>query len=163
MAVVGDWNIISMRVAEIKTLANRSSSSIGEINSNYRLAITPKRSDSKLLIIYNFSYSSAEEHRLQHWRIQNVTGDYDVSRGAGANNRYGCTQATRASYNADCAESVMISGWDDAGATTSRTYGLWHKSHAGNQTNINHSINASDTGVHWTSTMIITCYEVEDI
>ena len=163
MAVIGDWNIISMRVAEIKTLANRSSSSIGEINSNYRIAITPKRSDSKLLITFNFTYSSHEEHRLQHWRIQNVTGNYDVSRGGGSNNRYGCTQVSRASHNNHNAESVMISGWDDAAATSTRTYGLWHKSHDANTTNINHSQAATNTGVHWTSTMIITAYEIEDI
>lgn len=163
MAVVGDWNIIQIRVAEIKTLASRSSGSWGEINGAYRVAIEPKRSDSKLLIVFNFTYSSNEEHRLQHWRIRNVTANSYVSEGTGANNREATTAASRASYNADNAEPLMISGWDNASATSTRTYGIWHKSHAGNQTNLNHSQSASDTGVHWTSTLIATIYEIEDI
>ena len=163
MAVIGDSNIIQMKIAEVKTLANRSSGSLGEINSNYRASITPKRSDSKILITFFLTMSSGQEHRLQHYRIRNISSSSYISEGTGANNRYSCTAASRASHNNDCAENISIAGWDNAGATSSRTYGLWHKSHAGNQTNINHSINASDTGVHWTSTMIIQLIEVEDI
>jgi len=163
MAVYGDSNIIQMKIVEVKTLASRSSSSWGEVHSNYRASITPKRSDSKILITFFLTMSSNQEHRLQHYLIRNVSASSYISQGSSSSGRDQCTAASRGSHNFDNAENISISGWVDAGSTSSRTYGLWHKSHSGNQSNFNHSQTSGTSGVHWTSTMIIQLLEMEDI
>ena len=76
MAVIGNNNIISMWYMESDYWANRQSATFGEIDSTYRLTVTPVRTDSKIIrSTYKATLPSARvtHHALNHYAIYNVT------------------------------------------------------------------------------------------
>ncbi len=163
MALIGDSNIIQVRYHSSTSLQSRSSGTYGEVYAGYRCSITPKRSDSKIIVQCTGTYSSAEEHRLVMWKLRNMTQNYDLEVGASSSGRAQSVATTRGSYNVDCAEGFVLTAIDNPGSTSSQAYGFHLKTHASYWTKINHSQNATDTGVHWTSVMMWQLWEVEDI
>ena len=65
MAVIVNNNVISMWMTETDYWANRSSNQWGEISSSYRLTVTPKRSDSKIVFECSLPNQTVTHHGLK--------------------------------------------------------------------------------------------------
>ena len=73
MALLANQNIIKFTHHRSDTWANRSSSTMGEIHTNFRMTVTPVRSDSIIIIDYQVPSQRVTEHALNFHNIYYVT------------------------------------------------------------------------------------------
>jgi len=163
MAIIGDRNIISVTHITASSYASRgSTSSWTEFNTNYRITVTPKRSDSLLLFDFNFIVQSSVEHILQSYRIYNVTDSVYLDNNGNLSNRNWVHGQSRGQYNGDNANTMHVMARYSPNSTSAKTYGL-HHINAGGTTYIGYSNADGTSAVQWRHSPIITCYEIEDI
>ena len=102
MALLGDQNIIKFTHHRSETWANRQSSSMGEISTNYRMTVTPERSDSIIIIDYIIPSQRVTMHALNFHNIYNVTaGNYPNQPYSTGQSRTRTHCPSRGQYNAD--------------------------------------------------------------
>ena len=162
MAVIGANNLISMWYMETDYWANRSSNQWGEISSAYRLTVTPKRSDSKIVFECSLPNQTVTHHGLNHYRIYNVTDGAVVNEPQAHINRSRDHAPSRGQYNADNVTVVNIRTVADS---FSGTKVITPQQHSWNSdlTRHNHSAGNSSFDVHWSANMVFIVYEIEDI
>ena len=77
MALLGNQNIIKFTHHRSDTWANRSSTTMGEIHTNFRMTVTPVRSDSIIIIDYVLPSQRVTMHALNFHNIyQHFLLDY---------------------------------------------------------------------------------------
>ena len=162
MAVIGNNNVISMWMTETDYWANRSSNQWGEISSSYRLTVTPKRSDSKIVFECSLPNQTVTHHGLNHYRIYNVTDGAVVNEPQAHINRSRDHAPSRGQYNAD---NVTVVNIRTVGDSFSGTKVFTIQSHSWNNdtTRHNHSQGNSNFDVHFSTAMVFLAYELEDI
>ena len=162
MAVIGNNNVISMWMTETDYWANRSSNQWGEISSSYRLTVTPKRSDSKIVFECSLPNQNVTHHGLNHYRIYNVTDGAVVNEPQAHVNRSRDHAPSRGQYNAD---NVTVVNIRTVGDSFSGTKVFTIQSHSWNNdtTRHNHSQGNSNFDVHFSTAMVFLAYELEDI
>ena len=165
MAVIGNSNIIKISFHETDGWYNRASNSWGEINSNYRLTVQPKRSDSKIIFEATLPSQRVTHHAMNFYSWYNISDSAFVN---APNVPSGQTRAaahcpSRGQYNSDNAVVNVIRTITDSWGTSSKTFGLWCKTYANDTTRHNHSGGNTVHDVHWSSNMVMLAYEVEDI
>ena len=162
MAVIGNNNVISMWMTETDYWANRSSNQWGEISSSYRLTVTPKRSDSKIVFECSLPNQTVTHHGLNHYRIYNVTDGAVVNEPQAHVNRSRDHAPSRGQYNAD---NVTVVNIRTVGDSFSGTKVFTIQSHSWNNdtTRHNHSQGNSNFDVHFSTAMVFLAYELEDI
>ena len=162
MAVIGNNNVISMWMTETDYWANRSSNQWGEISSAYRLTVTPKRSDSKIVFECSLPNQTVTHHGLNHYRIYNVTDGAVVNEPQAHINRSRDHAPSRGQYNAD---NVTVVNIRTVGDSFSGTKVFTIQSHSWNNdtTRHNHSQGNSNFDVHFSTAMVFLAYELEDI
>ena len=162
MAVIGNNNVISMWMTETDYWANRSSNQWGEISSSYRLTVTPKRSDSKIVFECSLPNQTVTHHGLNHYRIYNVTDGAVVNEPQAQVNRSRDHAPSRGQYNAD---NVTVVNIRTVGDSFSGTKVFTIQSHSWNNdtTRHNHSQGNSNFDVHFSTAMVFLAYELEDI
>ena len=162
MAVIGNNNVISMWMTETDYWANRSSNQWGEISSSYRLTVTPKRSDSKIVFECSLPNQTVTHHGLNHYRIYNVTDGVVVNEPQAHVNRSRDHAPSRGQYNAD---NVTVVNIRTVGDSFSGTKVFTIQSHSWNNdtTRHNHSQGNSNFDVRFSTAMVFLAYEIEDI
>ena len=162
MAVIGNNNVISMWMTETDYWANRSSNQWGEISSAYRLTVTPKRSDSKIIFECSLPNQTVTHHGLNHYRIYNVTDGVVVNEPQAHINRSRDHAPSRGQYNADNVTVVNIRTVGDSWSGT-KVFTIQSHSWSSDTTRHNHSQGNSNFDVHFSTAMVFLAYELEDI
>ena len=162
MAVIGNNNVISMWMTETDYWANRSSNQWGEISSSYRLTVTPKRSDSKIVFECSLPNQTVTHHGLNHYRIYNVTDGAVVNEPQAHINRSRDHAPSRGQYNADNVTVVNIRTVGDSWSGT-KVFTIQSHSWNNDTTRHNHSQGNSNFDVHFSTAMVFLAYELEDI
>ena len=164
MAVIGANNLISMWYTETDGWYNRNSSSWGEIHSSYRVTVSPKRSDSKLVFECSLPQQTVTHHGLNHYRIYNVTDGGPVNEPPlpSGQNRSRDHAPSRGQFNADNATVVNIRTVADSFSGT-KVFTPQQHSWNSDLTRHNHSQGNSSFDVHWSANMVFIVYEIEDI
>ena len=162
MAVIGNNNVISMWMTETDYWANRSSNQWGEISSSYRLTVTPKRSDSKIVFECSLPNQTVTHHGLNHYRIYNVTDSAVVNEPQAHINRSRDHAPSRGQYNADNVTVVNIRTVGDSWSGT-KVFTIQSHSWNNDTTRHNHSQGNSNFDVHFSTNMVFLAYEIEDI
>ena len=162
MAVIGNNNVISMWMTETDYWANRSSNQWGEISSAYRLTVTPKRSDSKIVFECSLPNQTVTHHGLNHYRIYNVTDGAVVNEPQAHVNRSRDHAPSRGQYNADNVTVVNIRTVGDSWSGT-KVFTIQSHSWNNDTTRHNHSQGNSNFDVHFSTAMVFLAYELEDI
>ena len=162
MPIIGNNNLISMWMTETDYWANRSSNTWGEISSSYRLTVTPKRSDSKIVFECSLPNQTVTHHGLNHYRIYNVTDSAVVNEPQAHVSRSRDHAPSRGQYNAD---NVTVVNIRTVGDSFSGTKVFTIQSHSWNNdtTRHNHSQGNSNFDVHFSTAMVFLAYEIEDI
>ena len=162
MPIIGNNNLISMWMTETDYWANRSSNTWGEISSSYRLTVTPKRSDSKIVFECSLPNQTVTHHGLNHYRIYNVTDSAVVNEPQAHISRSRDHAPSRGQYNAD---NVTVVNIRTVGDSFSGTKVFTIQSHSWNNdtTRHNHSQGNSNFDVHFSTAMVFLAYEIEDI
>ena len=162
MAFIGNNNLISMWMTETDYWANRSSNTWGEISSSYRLTVTPKRTDSKIVFECSLPNQTVTHHGLNHYRIYNVTDSAVVNEPQAHVSRSRDHAPSRGQYNAD---NVTVVNIRTVGDSFSGTKVFTIQSHSWNNdtTRHNHSQGNSNFDVHFSTAMVFLAYEIEDI
>ena len=163
MALLGDQNIIKFTHHRSETWANRQSSSMGEISTNYRMTVTPERSDSIIIIDYIIPSQRVTMHALNFHNIYNVTaGNYPNQPYSTGQSRTRTHCPSRGQYNADNATVVNIRTVADSFSGT-KVFTPQQHSWNSDLTRHNHSQGNSSFDVHWSANMVFIVYELEDI
>lgn len=164
MAVIGNNNLISMWYRENGGWYNRQSNQWGEIHSDYRITVTPKRSDSKLVFEATLPNQTVTHHGLNHYRIYNVTDSAVVNEPTqpGGQNRSLDHAPSRGQYNGDNATVVHMRTIADSFSGT-KVFTIQSHSWNSDLTRHNHSAGNSSFDVHWSSNFVFIVYEIEDI
>ena len=162
MAVIGNNNVISMWMTETDYWANRSSNQWGELSSSYRLTVTPKRSDSKIVFECSLPNQTVTHHGLNHYRIYNVTDGAVVNEPQAHVNRSRDHAPSRGQYNADNVTVVNIRTVGDSWSGT-KVFTIQSHSWNNDTTRHNHSQGNSNFDVHFSTAMVFLAYELEDI
>ena len=164
MALLGDQNIIKFTHHRSDTWANRSSSTMGEIHTNYRMTVTPVRSDSIIIIDYILPSQRVTMHALNFHNIYNVTdGNYPNQPYNSGQSRTRTHCPSRGQYNADNAVTHHMRASLASWGTTAKIFTVHSMSYANDLTRHNHSAGNSNTTVHWNSHLFAYAYEIEDI
>ena len=164
MALLGDQNIIKFTHHRSETWANRQSSSMGEISTNYRMTVTPERSDSIIIIDYIIPSQRVTMHALNFHNIYNVTaGSYPNEPYSTGQSRTRTHCPSRGQYNADNAVMHCLRASLASWGTSAAIFTLHSMSYANDLTRHNHSAGNSNVTVHWNSHMFAYAYEIEDI
>lgn len=164
MALLGDRNIISYTYHRQTGWYNRQSTSWGEVSTDYRITVVPKRSDSLIVIKYQFGTSTPTMHALNQHRIYNVTDSSvpnEPTQGSGQNRALAhCT--TRGQYNADNARNInmtaSLASWSGTKVFTVHTCS-WNSDVVRHL----HSAGNSSPTVHWSNHLWAEAWELEDI
>ncbi len=162
MAVIGANNLISMWYHETDYWANRSSNQWGEISSQYRLTVTPKRTDSKIVFECSLPNQTVTHHGLNHYRIYNVTDSAVVNEPQAHASRSRDHAPSRGQYNADNVTVVNIRAVGDS-FSGSKVFTIQSHSWNNDTTRHNHSQGNSNFDVHFSTNMVFLAYEIEDI
>ena len=160
--LIGDRNLISYTWNRSTTWANRGSTSWGEVNTNYRLSVVPKRSDSIIIVKYQFGTSTPTQHALNQHRIYNVTDSSvpDEPSQSGSRALAHCT--TRGQYNADNARNINMTASLPSWSGT-KVFTVHTKSWQSDTVRHLHSSGNSDHTVHWSNHIWMEAFELEDV
>lgn len=162
MPVIGNNNLLSMWVTETDGWYNRSSSSWGEISTAYRVTVSPKRSDSKLVFECSLPNQTVTHHGLNHYRIYNVTDGGVVNEPQSHMSRSRDHAPSRGQHNADNVTVVNIRTVADSFSGT-KVFTIQSHSWNSDTTRHNHSQGNSNFDVHFSTNMVFIVYEIEDI
>lgn len=164
MPLLGNQNIIKFTHHRSDTWANRQSSSMGEISTNYRMTVTPVRSDSIIIIDYILPSQRVTMHALNFHNIYNVTdGNYPNQPYDSGQSRTRTHCPSRGQYNADNAVTHHMRASLASWGTTAKIFTVHSMSYANDLTRHNHSAGNSNSTVHWNGHLFAYAYELEDI
>lgn len=139
----------------------RNTSSWGTIFSNLNAAITPIRSNSKLLLVGEVTYNqNTTISYIDHFRFFDATNSAEIGVGNSLGSRNKTTTALRgSSFDANDVSFANMRASIDAGSTTARTYTIQHRTEGAASRLFNHSnLDVSTAG--WTAVSNLTIYEV---
>ena len=164
MALLGDQNIIKFTHHRSETWANRQANSMGEISTNYRMTVTPERSDSIIIIDYIIPSQRVTMHALNFHNIYNVTdGNFPNEPYNSGQSRTRTHCPSRGQYNADNAVTHHMRASLASWGTTAKIFTVHSMSYANDLTRHNHSAGNSNSTVHWNCHLFAYAYEIEDI
>ena len=164
MALLVNQNIIKFTNHRSDTWANRQSSTMCEISTNYRMTVTPVRSDSIIIIDYILPSQRVTMHALNFHNIYNVTdGNYPNQPYNSGQTRTRTHCPSRGQYNADNAVTHHMRASLASWGTTAKIFTVHSMSYANDLTRHNHSAGNSSITVHWNGHLFAYAYEIEDI
>ena len=164
MALLGNQNIIKLTYHRSDFWANRQSNSMGEISTNYRITVTPVRSDSLILLEYVFPSQRVTMHALNFHNIYNVTdSSYPNLPYSSGQSRTRAHCPSRGQYNADNAVTHVLRATLASWGTTAKVFTVYSMSYGSDLIRHNHSAGNSSPTVHWNGHLFAYAYELEDI
>jgi len=169
MAFIGPDAVIQQVTNSPTTLAsyNSSNSNFVEINSNYRVSITPKRSDSDILLTYTVSLNQqGNNNSIQNYKFQvsdnggSTWSDFNLGTTSGSRTR--CHGSFRCcGYDGNDADPITLRAvHENVGGTGTRIYRLvWR--FADGACNLHFNLSSSNgTTWPWTAPTFFTATEI---
>ena len=154
--------ILQVITTTIDTKVGVNTSSFIEPSSDFRLSITPKKSNSKLLITFNFNCNFADSYFHQRmFKIKEINSGVDVSIGSADGDRNRVTQSYRGAYDSNAVMQILLQGIYSVTSTDELTFGFEMRGDGNDDTNTYFNHTSNDGTSYQTSTpMIITIMEV---
>ena len=104
-----------------------TSTSFAEVDSDLRVAITPKASDSTLIVTCNFLFGGNNESQMTQFVLYDITNAANVNTAA-SGSRQQCNASIRnMNHDANDGVQVQIQAQATSSSTVARTYGMYAK------------------------------------
>ena len=138
-------------------LISSTSTAFFEPDSDLRVAITPKASDSTLIVTCNFLFGGNNQTGMCAFKLYDVTNSVNVNTTA-LGSRQECNSSLRdMSYDSNDATQIQLQAQTTSGSTVARTYGMYAKLESGTRYFF---ANPSDSGALGYAKPSITVMEV---
>ena len=108
-------------------LVSFTSTSFVEVDSDLRVAITPKASDSTLIVTCNYLFGGNNGSQVTAMKLYDITNSTNVNTAA-LGSRQQCNTSVRdMSFDLNDAIQIQIQAQTSSGSTVARTYGMYAK------------------------------------
>jgi len=108
-------------------LVSFTSTAFAEVDADLRVTITPKASDSTLIVTCNYLFGGNNESQMCAMKLYDITNTTNVNTSA-AGSRPECNTSVRdMSYDLNDAIQIQIQAQTTSGSTVARTYGMYAK------------------------------------
>ena len=135
-------------VTDVEAGSSINATSWTEILSSMRISITPKFSDSKLVITYHLLVGGNNSSLMRHYKIYNITSSADVDLSYTNGNRTPMHASFRnQDYDVNDADMMTVQAVDTSGSTVARTYGLYMKIQSGSSNTYHNATTTDDAAV----------------
>ena len=112
-------------------LISLTSTSFAEVDSDLRVTITPKASDSTLIVTCNFLFGGNNQTGMCAFKLYDITNSLNVNTAA-LGSRQECNSSLRdMSYDSNDATQIQLQAQTTSGSTVARTYGMYAKLESG--------------------------------
>ena len=144
-------------VQAVTGLISSTSTAFFEPDSDLRVTITPKASDSTLIVTCNFLFGGNNQTGMCAFKLYDVTNSVNVNTTA-LGSRQECNSSIRdMSYDSNDATQIQLQAQRISGSTVARTYGMYAKLESGTRYFF---ANPSDSGALGYAKPSITVMEV---
>ena len=107
-------------------LISLTSTAFAEIDSDLRVTITPKASDSTLIVTCNYLFGGNNQTQMCQMKLMDTAGNNVNTSALGS--RIQCNSSVRdMSYDVNDAIQIQLQAQTTSGSTSARTYGLYAK------------------------------------
>ena len=108
-------------------LISLTSTSFAEVDADLRVTITPKASDSTLIVTCNFLFGGNNGSQMTAMKLIDITNSTNVNTAA-LGSRQQCNTSLRdMSYDSNDAIQIQIQAQTSSSSTVARTYGMYAK------------------------------------
>ncbi len=108
-------------------LVSFTSTAFAEVDSDLRVAITPKASDSTLIVTCNFLFGGNNGSQMTAFLLYDITNSANVNTAA-SGSRQQCNSSIRdMSFDTNDATQLQLQAQVTSGSTVARTYGMYAK------------------------------------
>lgn len=108
-------------------LISLTSTSFAEVDSDLRVTITPKATDSTLIVTCNFLFGGNNGSQMTAMKLIDITNSTNVNTAA-LGSRQQCNTSVRdMSYDSNDAIQIQLQAQTSSGSTVARTYGMYAK------------------------------------
>ena len=108
-------------------LISLTSTSFAEVDADLRVTITPKASDSTLIVTCNFLFGGINGSQMTAMKLIDITNSTNVNTAA-LGSRQKCNTSLRdMSYDSNDAIQIQIQAQTSSSSTVARTYGMYAK------------------------------------
>ncbi len=160
LIVPGD--ILQVQTATGTNQINFTSNGIfQEVDSGYRVTITPRQANSKILVSFDFSVNIHNGLTgIRHFRLKEVLSDLSFGVGTGSGSRHLVTAAIRGpNYDSNDMCPIHLEGLYSNSDLSSKEFGFQFRSEGSYYTGFNYSVN--DSGLFgWTGVVAMKAMEI---
>ena len=108
-------------------LVSFTSTSFAEVDADLRVTITPKATDSTLIVTCNYLFGGNNGSQMTAMKLIDITNSTNVNTAA-LGSRQQCNTSVRdMSYDLNDAIQIQIQAQTSSGSTVARTYGMYAK------------------------------------
>ena len=108
-------------------LVSFTSTSYAEVDSDLRVAITPKASNSTLIVTCNFLFGGNNESQMCQMKLYDITNTTDVNTSAAGSRTVGNASVRFREHDANDGAMINLQAQTTSGSTVARTYGMYAK------------------------------------
>ena len=108
-------------------LVSFTSTSYAEVDSDLRVAITPKASNSTLIVTCNFLFGGNNESQMCQMKLYDITNTTDVNTSAAGSRTVGNASVRFREHDANDGAMINLQAQTSSGSTVARTYGMYAK------------------------------------
>ena len=108
-------------------LISFTSTSYAEVDSDLRVAITPKASNSTLIVTCNFLFGGNNESQMCQMKLYDITNTTDVNTSAAGSRTVGNASVRFREHDANDGAMINLQAQTSSGSTVARTYGMYAK------------------------------------
>ena len=108
-------------------LVSFTSTSYAEVDTDLRVAITPKASDSTLIVTCNFLFGGNNESQMCQMKLYDITNTTDVNTSAAGSRTVGNASVRFREHDANDGAMINLQAQTTSGSTVARTYGMYAK------------------------------------
>ena len=108
-------------------LVSFTSTSYAEVDTDLRVAITPKASDSTLIVTCNFLFGGNNGSQMTQMKLYDITNTTDVNTSAAGSRTAGNASVRFMEHDANDGAMINLQAQTTSGSTVARTYGMYAK------------------------------------
>jgi len=106
-------------------LISLTSTAFAEIDSDLRVTITPKASDSTLIVTCNFLFGGNNESQMCQMKLYDITNTSNVNTSAAGSRTEANASVRFREYDANDGAMINLQAQTSSGSTSARTYGMY--------------------------------------
>ena len=108
-------------------LVTWTGTTFAEVDSDLRVAITPKASDSTLIVTCNFLFGGNNGSQMTQMKLYDITNTTDVNTSAAGSRTVGNASVRFREHDANDGAMINLQAQTTSGSTVARTYGMYAK------------------------------------